>query len=79
MVFLKDFFSKKLILKKNQQITKRLAKLPSMQRVNSILLTAYVYAKLSENETKSELFSYWELKFTVFVVYFYLSLKFFQE
>ena len=33
MVFLKDF-SKKLILKKNPQMTKKHAKLPSMQRVN---------------------------------------------
>ena len=33
MVFLKEFFRKKLIFQKIQQMTKKHAKLPSMQRV----------------------------------------------
>ena len=51
MVFLKDFFLKKVHFEKNQQTTKKHEKLPSMQLVNVMLyLTFRFHINLQEDE-----------------------------
>ena len=56
MVFLKDFFLEKLIFKKNSQMIKKHAKLPSIQRVS--LLTFTILWATSADDTVMISFSY---------------------